>query len=133
MSLDFFARFSRNAAAHPKQAAVVHVSSEGRELITYEQKRYIQAYVDSFEEVLHGSGFKNPVTGYAAYIDINSFRDYFILSEVSRNVDAYKKSRFLFKDKESKGGKIHSGPPWDYDAIAEKSAFLRQVWKPQSL
>jgi len=55
------------------------------------------------------------MTGYAAYMDVNSFRDYFILSEVSRNVDAYKKSRYLFKDKKSKGGKMHSGPPWDYD------------------
>ena len=79
------------------------------------QKEYIQFYVNSFEEVLHGSSFKNSQTGYSAYIDVDSFRDYFILSEVSRNVDAYKKSRFLFKDKESKGGKIHSGPPWDYD------------------
>jgi len=83
--------------------------------ITYQQKLYLQDYVDSFEEVLHGSNFKDPVNGYAAYIDVNSFRDYFILSEVSRNVDAYKKSRFLFKDKESKGGLIHSGPAWDFD------------------
>lgn len=30
-------------------------------------------------------------------------------------MDAYKKSRYFFKDKDSKGGKIHSGPPWDYD------------------
>jgi hypothetical protein len=28
---------------------------------------------------------------------------------------AYKKSRFFYKDKESKGGKIQSGPPWDFD------------------
>jgi len=84
-------------------------------VITENQKQYLQDYVDTFEEVLHGSHFKNPVSGYAAYIDVNSFLDYFILSEVSRNVDAYKKSRFFFKDKESKGGKIQSGPPWDYD------------------
>ena len=83
--------------------------------ITENQKRYLQDYVDSFEKALHGPGFKNPASGYAAYIDVNSFRDYFILSEVSRNVDAYKKSRFLFKDQDSKGGLIHSGPPWDYD------------------
>jgi len=83
--------------------------------ITEYQKRYLQDYVNSFEEVLHGPNFKNSVSGYAAYIDVNSFRDYFIISEVSRNVDAYKKSRFLFKDKESKGGKIHSGPAWDFD------------------
>ena len=83
--------------------------------ITGNQKQYLQDYVNSFEEVLHGSGFNNPMSGYAAYIDVNSFRDYFILSEVTRNVDAYKKSRFLYKDKESKGGKIHSGPAWDFD------------------
>ncbi|MDF1576226.1 MAG: CotH kinase family protein [Bacteroidales bacterium] len=83
--------------------------------ITEEQKHYLRNFVNSFEEVLHGPGFKNSATGYEAYIDVNSFRDYFILSEVSRNVDAYKKSRYLFKDKESKGGGIHSGPPWDYD------------------
>jgi hypothetical protein len=80
-----------------------------------DQKQYLQHYVDSFEEVLYGGGFKNRLTGYSAYMDVNSFVDYFILSEVSRNVDAYKKSRYLFKDKDSKGGKIHSGPPWDYD------------------
>ncbi len=83
--------------------------------ITEAQKAYIQAYINTFEETLHGPGFKDWNTGYRAYLDVDSFRDYFILSEVSRNVDAYKKSRFLFKDKESKGGRLHSGPPWDYD------------------
>jgi len=83
--------------------------------ITDPQKEYIQYYVNSFEEVIHGPNFEDSRTGYQAYIDADSFRDYFILSELSRNVDAYKKSRFFFKDKESKGGKIHSGPPWDYD------------------
>ena len=83
--------------------------------ITEAQKDYIQSYVNSFEEALHGPDFKDWASGYKAYIDVNSFRDYFILSELTRNVDAYKKSRFLFKDKESKGGRILSGPPWDYD------------------
>jgi hypothetical protein len=90
-------------------------SYPGADEITEAQKAYIQSYVNSFEEVLYGGGFKDSRTGYAAYIDVESFRDYFILSEVSRNVDAYKKSRFFYKDKESKGGKINSGPPWDYD------------------
>jgi hypothetical protein len=83
--------------------------------ITEAQKTYIQSYVNSFEEALHGPDFKDWATGYKAYLDLKSFRDYFILSELTRNVDAYKKSRFLFKDKESKGGRIFSGPPWDYD------------------
>jgi len=83
--------------------------------ITEAQKQYLQDWVYAFETNLHGDGFMNRQTGYPAYLDVDSFRDYFILSEVTRNVDAYKKSRYFFKDKESLGGKLHSGPPWDYD------------------
>jgi len=41
--------------------------------------------------------------------------DYLLISEISRNVDGYKKSRFFYKDKDSKNPKVHSGPVWDYD------------------
>jgi hypothetical protein len=64
---------------------------------------------------LHSSGFADQTTGYPAWIDVNSFLDYFIVSEVSRNVDGFKKSVFFFKDKDSKGGLIHAGPVWDFD------------------
>jgi len=83
--------------------------------ITIEQKAYIKEFINSVETVLYNSSFNSPVFGYKAYIDIKSFADYFILSEVTRNVDAYKKSRFFFKDKDSKNLLLHSGPPWDYD------------------
>jgi hypothetical protein len=65
--------------------------------------------------VLYNPSFRSPVFGYKSYIDIKSFADYFILGEVSRNVDAYKKSRFYYKDKDSKNGLLHSGPSWDFD------------------
>lgn len=117
---DYYSSEDSWTSAYPpfhKPGATVHFVFEYPDphIITENQKAYLQDYVDSFEEVLHGPAFKDPVSGYAAFIDVSSFRDYFILSEVSRNVDAYKKSRFLFKDKESKGGKIHSGPAWDFD------------------
>lgn len=79
------------------------------------QKTYIQGYISTLETILYCKDFRAPVLGYKSYIDVNSFADYFILGEISRNVDAYKKSRFYFKDKESNGGLLHSGPPWDYD------------------
>jgi hypothetical protein len=85
------------------------------EEISYEQKQYLKSYISNFENVLFGSNYKNPETGYRAYIDVSSFIDYLIISELSRNVDAYKKSKFYFKDKESKGGELHSGPVWDFD------------------
>jgi hypothetical protein len=85
------------------------------DVITSTQKAYLKDFVDSFENTLYSPGFKSRISGYSAYLDVNSFVDYFILGELSRNVDAYKKSRFYFKDKDSNGGLIHSGPPWDFD------------------
>lgn len=85
------------------------------EELTDEQKLYLQTYVDEFESVLYGDSYDDPEIGYSQFIDVSSFVDYFIIGELSRNVDAYKKSRYFFKDKESKGGLINSGPVWDFD------------------
>jgi hypothetical protein len=84
-------------------------------LMTSHQKEYIASYVNAVEGILYSENFTDPVAGYQAYIDVNSFIDYFIITEISRNVDGYKKSRFFYKDKDSKNPKIHSGPVWDYD------------------
>lgn len=92
----------------------VYVDPKPSEL-TQIQKTYLQNYVNSFEQVLYSSSFADPVSGYNAYVDAGSFIDYFILQELSRNVDGYKKSRYYYKDKDSKGGTINSGPPWDFD------------------
>ncbi len=83
--------------------------------LTQSQKTYIRDFINTLEMVLYNPAFKAPVFGYKSYIDINSFADYFILGEVSRNVDAYKKSRFFYKDKKSRDGLLHSGPSWDFD------------------
>ena len=85
------------------------------EELTNQQKIYIQEFVDGFETMLYGSNFRDPTKGYRAYIDVNSFIDYFIVGELSRNVDAYKKSAFFYKDKDSNGGLLHAGPVWDFD------------------
>ena len=83
--------------------------------LTAQQKTYIQGFIYTLENVLYSAAFNNPVLGYKSYIDINSFADYFILGEVTRNVDAYKKSRYFYKNKDSKDGLLHSGPAWDFD------------------
>jgi hypothetical protein len=79
------------------------------------QKDYIHAYVDEFEDVLASQDFKDPSLGYRKYIDSESFIDFFFLTELSRNVDGYRLSTYLYKDKDSKGGKLTMGPFWDFD------------------
>jgi hypothetical protein len=83
--------------------------------IVLTQKNYIKNYVKQFETALYGPNFKDTTLGYAAYIDVASFIDYWIVSEVSRNNDGFKKSCYFYKDKDSNGGKIHAGPVWDFD------------------
>lgn len=79
------------------------------------QANYIEAYVDSMEQALYGPNFSNPLTGYRNYIDLNSWIDYFIISEFSKNVDGYRISTFFHKLKDSDGRVMKMGPVWDYD------------------
>jgi len=91
--------------------------------IVPQQELYIKQYVDSFETALNGPNFADPVTGYRRYADAGSFIDYFILNELSKNVDAYRLSTFLYKDKFSKGGKLMAGPVWDYNLAWWNAAY----------
>lgn len=83
--------------------------------ITAAQKSYIASFIDSLEFVLYSPDFADPHTGYGKYIDVKSFIDYFLVSELSRNIDGFKKSVYFYKDKYSNGGKLHAGPVWDFD------------------
>lgn len=82
--------------------------------INSEQRIYIRSYIDSLETVLYGNDY-DPKKGYRKFLDTYSFVKYLLLNEVSKNVDGYRISTFMYKDKNSKGGKLKAGPPWDYD------------------
>ncbi len=80
------------------------------------QKTYIASFVDSLEGALYSSNFADTTNGYRRYLDTKSFIDYFIINELSRNNDGFKKSVFFNKDKHSKKkGKLKAGPVWDFD------------------
>ncbi|MCB9354810.1 MAG: CotH kinase family protein [Lewinellaceae bacterium] len=80
-----------------------------------EQMAYIQAYVDSFENAMMSPGFADPQTGWRNFADENSFIEHFLMNEVCKNVDAYRLSGYLYKPRDSDGGKLHAGPLWDYN------------------
>ena len=83
--------------------------------ITPQQKQYIQNYVTDFEEALRNIPSNDLVSGYKSYIDLESFIDFAIINELTRNVDGYRLSTFLYKDKDSKDAKLRIGPIWDYN------------------
>lgn len=53
-----------------------------------EQISYIKNFVFTFENLMTKPEYADPQNGYAQYIDIDSFVDYFILNEISRNVES---------------------------------------------
>ena len=80
-----------------------------------DQFNYIKTYVNNWETALKSVNFANPQIGFRAYSDELSFIDFFIMNELSKNVDGYRISTFLHKKRVSEGGKIHAGPLWDFN------------------
>jgi CotH kinase protein len=93
------------------------------DVITIPQMNYIQSFVDSFETALSSPDFSDPETGFRKYLDQESFMDFFFIQELSKNIDAYKRSSYLYKDKINDGGKLHAGPHWDYNSAWKVGLF----------
>jgi hypothetical protein len=77
------------------------------------QKEYIQNYIQQTEDAIWADNFADPVNGYAKYINVDTFIDWYIVQELSKNQDAQSfSSIFFYKDR---GGKLNMGPLWDFD------------------
>jgi hypothetical protein len=83
--------------------------------ITSVQRTYIQGVINEFEDVMNSSNFKDPINGYAKYLDVNTVIDFILMNELSRNVDGYRLSSFLYKDVNSVSSKFKLGPLWDFN------------------
>lgn len=102
--------------AHPSgQTIFFQYEYPKSDVITPQQKEYISSYMDTFEGALAGPFFDDPENGWRKYAVESTFIDYFIVNEISKNVDGYRLSTFIHKERESLGGKLRLGPVWDYD------------------
>lgn len=103
----------------PTLGATSWTSSRGVELqsntpdsFTPAQLNYLRGYVNSFEAALNGSNYTNPTTGYAAWIDTDTFIDWQLAVEMTKQIDGYVFSTYFHKDR---GGKMRAGPLWDFN------------------
>jgi CotH kinase protein len=86
------------------------------------QLTYIQDYIDQTETALYSFGFTNPVTGYAAWIDVDRFVDWYLHSELMHHIDAFRYSTYLYKPR---SGKLAIGPVWDFDlAMGNQAGYF---------
>ena len=117
--------------------------------ITPEQKQYIQQYIHDFETALLQDDFSTEQRTYTQYIDLDSFVDFFIINEITGNVDGYRISTYLHKDRNEK---LKMGPIWDlnigynrqnrvpttdwianYNQYVDRDAWMVPFWWPRLL
>ncbi len=79
---------------------------------TSQQLAYVKGLFESFEQALWAKDWSDD-TGYPKYIDVDSFVDYYIVQELTKNIDGnLRKSSFLTKER---GKKLEMYHLWDFD------------------
>lgn len=86
--------------------------------IRSQQVTYIQSQFTNLKNSVQNSSVSG---GFPSVIDVPSFIDFMIMSEISSNADSYKYSTYFHKDR---GGKLRAGPIWDYDLTYGNDLFM---------
>lgn len=78
-----------------------------------ESYNYVKAFVTSADSALFAEGFLDSENGYRKYVDMDSFVEWYLVNEISKNNDAVFYSSCYMNLK--KGEKLKMGPLWDFD------------------
>jgi hypothetical protein len=92
----------------------------GNEL-TQTQRDWLANYVNQFEGALYGVNWTDPINGYRKYLELNSFVDNHWMVEFTKQIDGYRLSNYLHKDR---GGKIKMEPIWDWNLSFGNADYL---------
>ncbi len=103
------------AGAHSRFHPYYQFNEPGVDDIVPEQQAYIRQFLFDFESTMASDGFEDEVAGYPSLIDEGSFVDLFLLNELGANVDGYRLSSYLHKEKDSIDSLLHAGPVWDFN------------------
>ncbi len=76
------------------------------------QKDYLKNFFINYESMMNASTF---MENYEEYVNVDSWIDYFLITEIGKHIDAYKFSFYMYKTKNSNGGKLNFGPLWDFN------------------
>ena len=78
-----------------------------------ETYQYAYSFLKLVDETLFSDNFTDPVEGWRKLMDEDSFVDWYLINEISKNNDACFWSSCFMNLK--KGGKLKMGPLWDFD------------------
>jgi hypothetical protein len=116
----------------PSPISYIHVYPNSDNILQVQQD-YIKNYITQFETSLSKTTYNDPFLGYYDYVDFDALVDYFLINEFAKSIDAYRLSTFMYKNRESEGGKLIFGPIWDHDlsfGLADYGdAWLSSNWQ----
>jgi hypothetical protein len=75
---------------------------------------YAKTFLTEFDDVLFSDDWLDSVNGYTKYIDLNSFVDWYLINEISKNSDAFFWSS-CYMNLNRTTEKLSMGPLWDFD------------------
>ena len=85
------------------------------------QLDWITTHIQDFDTMLFSGAFADPASGYASWIDEDSWIDQLIINELFRDQDAYVRSAYLHKDRD---GLLVMGPLWYYNLAAGTGGYF---------
>jgi hypothetical protein len=91
--------------------------------ITQLQLGWLRNYLNQMERALYASNWKT-ATGtnhYSAYLDVDSFVDYHWIVEYAKQIDGYRLSNYMHKDR---NGKVKMEPIWDWNLSFGNADYL---------
>ena len=97
----------------------IHVQPKPED-VTAQQNDFIHTDFELLESTT-STGNTSLINGYPSLIDIPSFVDFMLISELSANPDAYQFSTYFHKDR---NGKLNAGPIWDNNLTFGNDLFI---------
>ena len=94
--------------------------------LTRAQEEFVRQYVADAASALWSDGFEDPETGYAAWIDVDSFIDYWLVFEIMGNPELSNPCSVFYHM--AAGGKLAAGPCWDFDICLRSLGTSVQEW-----
>ena len=89
---------------------------------------YIVNFMTEVETTLYGENWLDEENGWKKYMDMDSFVDWYLINEISRNNDAvFFTSCYMHH---APGGKLFMGPLWDYD-LAFGNTYMNSSYNPE--
>ena len=97
-----------------QQKITVTIQQKTESNDSVEMYRLYQEKIQKAENVLFSEDFADQKTGWQKYLDKDSFIDWYLINEFTKNHDAaFQSSCYFFYEQNS--GKFFMGPIWDFD------------------